>query len=56
MVTIKSLEKQIYVLEKKLAKGSNGNQNFPLMQKINNLKKQLREKKSEMSWQEYLSK
>lgn len=56
MMTIESLKKQIYVLEIKLLKGSNGSHNFPLMQKINNLKKKLRQMQTEISWQQYLSK
>lgn len=55
-MTAETLERQIYVLEIKLLKGSNGNVNFPLIQKINNLKKKLKEMRSETAWQNYLSK
>lgn len=55
-MTPEALKKQIYALEIKLVRGSNGSQNFPLIQKINNLKKKLREMRSETAWQQYLSK
>ena len=55
-MTTETLERQIYALEIKLLKGSNGSQNFPLIQKINNLKKKLKEMRSELAWQQYLSK
>ena len=51
-----TLERQIYALEIKLLKGSNGNVNFPLIQKINNLKKKLSELRKETAWEQYLSK
>lgn len=50
------IRKQIYALEIKLLKGSNGNQNFPLIQKINNLRRELSQKQKAVAWQEYLSK
>jgi hypothetical protein len=55
-MTTETLERQIYALEIKLLKGSNGSQNLPLIQKINNLKKKLKEMRSETAWQNYLSK
>jgi hypothetical protein len=55
-MTQETLEKQIYALEIKLLKGSNGSQNFPLISKINTLRKRLQEKKKEKAWKEYLSK
>lgn len=55
-MTTETLKKQIYALEMKLLRGSNGSQNFPLIQKINTLKKQLQEKQKQDSWYEYLAK
>ena len=54
-MTTETLEKQIYALEIKLLKGSNGSHNFPLINKINNLKKKLSELEKEIAWQKFLA-
>lgn len=55
-MTAETLEKQIYALVMKLRRGNPDVQNFPLLQKVNNLKKKLDALKKQKSWNDYLSK